>query len=103
MPTRCRSLLDAAMRAAPVVPDLTPPEIAERLRVHADKVRHWIERGELEAVNLATSRCGRPRYRVSAEALERFLERRQVLPRSQATRQKTQLPPGFVRYYRQPG
>jgi excisionase family DNA binding protein len=39
----------------------TPPEIARRLGVGPEKVLAWIRSGELAAVNLATTRHGRPR------------------------------------------
>ena len=61
---------------------LTPPEVAKRLRISASKVRHWIESGELSAMNVATSRTGRPRYRVSVESLAAFEVGRSVLPRT---------------------
>jgi hypothetical protein len=69
--------------------------------VHPDKIRSWIEAGELAAVDLAATRGRRPLYRISAEALKQFLERRQVLPRARPARsQKERLPDDFVRYYR---
>jgi excisionase family DNA binding protein len=59
-------------------PFLTPPEIAKLLRVTPQKVITWIRRGELEAVNVSDR--VRPRYRVSRESLNEFLERRKVRP-----------------------
>ena len=50
----------------------TVADVAARYRVGADKVRKWIEIGELTAVNTAASLCGRPRWVVSAEALAAF-------------------------------
>jgi len=41
---------------------LTPREVAKLLRVNADRVRGWIKSGELRALNVATARCGRPRF-----------------------------------------
>ena len=49
---------------------LTPPQVAERFGVHPDKVRGWIRRGELLALNLGDKR--RPRFRIRPEDLEIF-------------------------------
>jgi hypothetical protein len=79
---------------------LTPPTVAKALAVHPQKVRGFIESGELEAFNLATKRCGRPRYRITLAALNAFLERRKVVPRTVTThRRRDRDAPGFVRYY----
>jgi hypothetical protein len=51
---------------------LTVPEVAERYRVGEDKVRGWILRGELEAINTSSALCGRPRYVITREALAKF-------------------------------
>jgi excisionase family DNA binding protein len=59
---------------------LTPPAIARLLAVHPDKIRAWITRGELAAVDLADRRGGRPRWRVMPDALEAFLAARQATP-----------------------
>jgi hypothetical protein len=40
--------------------------------VSPDKVRAWIRRGELAAINVASARCGRPQLRVTPEALANF-------------------------------
>jgi len=53
-------------KGAPVADALrawsTPPQIAKYLGVRTDKIRHWIARGELQAVNLAETRSGRPSF-----------------------------------------
>ena len=43
----------------------TVADVAARYRVSPDKVRQWVRRGELAAVNVASSLCGRPQLRVS--------------------------------------
>jgi hypothetical protein len=40
----------------------TPNELAKLLRVSPDRVRAMIVAGELEAVNTAPTRCGKPRF-----------------------------------------
>ncbi len=54
----------------------TTPELARRFRVSEDKVRGWIARGELAAINTATALCGKPRWVVTAESLAAFEQRR---------------------------
>jgi transposase len=53
----------------------TVAEVARRYRVSPDKVRAWIKRGELAAINTASRRCGKPRYVVLPDHLAEF-ERR---------------------------
>ena len=55
---------------------LTVPEFATRYRVSRDKVRVWIDRGELRAVNTADARCGKPRWVILPDALAAFEKRR---------------------------
>lgn len=47
---------------------LTPREIAERYRVSEDTIRWHIRKGHLEAIKFGKQ------YRVSKQALEKFLE-----------------------------
>jgi transposase len=58
----------------------TVREVARRYRVGEDKVRTWIARGELAAVNTAAALCGRPRWVVCPEALRQFERRRNSAP-----------------------
>ncbi len=55
---------------------LTVRDVARRLRVGEDKVRGWIARRELAAVNTAATLCGRPRWVISPKALAEFEKRR---------------------------
>jgi excisionase family DNA binding protein len=50
----------------------TVEELAEELGVHPDTVRRWIRKGDLEAIDLG----GSAGYRISKEALDRFLKER---------------------------
>lgn len=61
-----------------VAPGLTVPEIACRYRVSEDRVRGWIRRGELRAINRRDVRCGRPSWVVPPEALANFERGRQA-------------------------
>jgi hypothetical protein len=82
---------------------LTPPQIAAMLGVQVGKVLRWIDRGELVALNLAECLDGkRPRWKVSQQALDDFLDSRTpAKPAPRARRKKSQADndPGYVSYY----
>jgi len=52
--------------------------VARRYRVGPDKVRTWIRRGELRAINTAAVAGARPRFVVPPDALAEFERRKQV-------------------------
>lgn len=57
---------------------LTTTEVADILSVDAGKVRAWLDDGSLIGVNIARNAKGiRPRWRVSREALDQFIDQRQ--------------------------
>lgn len=58
----------------------TVADVAARYRVSPDKVRLWIRRGELSAINTASSLCGRPQLRITVEALAAFEQSRTTVP-----------------------
>lgn len=66
------------------MPDTTPgyttADLAARWRVSPDKVRAWIERGELAAVNTSMTACAKPRFVVTPDALAAFERRRSAGP-----------------------
>lgn len=55
---------------------LTVPALAQSLGVDQDKVLGWIHRGELLAIDVSERRGGRPRWRIPADAWERFQQLR---------------------------
>jgi hypothetical protein len=75
---------------------LTVADLARRYRVSPDKVRAWIRRGELAAVNTASALCGKPRWVVTAEALAAFEKRRGGPPPAPPRRRRR---PAVVDYY----
>jgi hypothetical protein len=54
----------------------TVADAARRWRVSEDKIRTWISRGELRAINTASVLCGKPRWVIPPEALADFERRR---------------------------
>lgn len=52
---------------------LTVQQVAERLQVHPDSVRRWIEAGLLAAYRLPGRRAG---WRIEETAVQEFLEKR---------------------------
>lgn len=67
--------LDGPGQRKPERSFLTPPEIARLLRVSPDKVAAWIRSGRLRATNVGAA--SRPRWRVSREDFDTFLDSRQ--------------------------
>ena len=62
----------------------TVPQFAKALGVNASKVLTWIHAGDLEAVDVsAKPGSGRPRWRISREALERFERSRSSYSKAQ--------------------
>ena len=100
------AVLENQQNAVPVAQD-DPPEahsggyrvadLCHRWKVGADKVHGWIRRGELEAVNVATSLCGRPQYRITPESVRLFEERRSTAPPPKPTRRRRQ--PHLIDYW----
>jgi excisionase family DNA binding protein len=75
----------------------TTADIARRYRVSEDKVRRWITSGELRAINTSSTRCGRPRYVVSVDALAAFEAGRSAAPPPKPKRRRRQ--GALVDYY----
>jgi len=68
----------------------TVADLARRWRIGQAKVRALIQRGELDALNLAATRCGRAQYRITPEAVDQFERRRSVAKpaKTKRTRQR---------------
>lgn len=59
----------------------TPNALATRLGIKSDKVRAWINAGQLLAVNVAENPNGqRPRWRIAESEVDRFLQSRSNMP-----------------------
>lgn len=84
------------------MPDwLTPPQIARHRQLRVGKVLTWIRSGELLAVNCAERQGGRPRWRVSADALAAFDQARSnraAIP-CKSRRSRSRKDPGVTEYF----
>jgi excisionase family DNA binding protein len=76
---------------------LTVPEVARYLRMSRDRVRDLIRRGELRAIDTAPTRCGRPRWIITPEALAEWERRRTAGPQPKPVRRRKRTPD--VDYY----
>lgn len=76
---------------------LTVRDIARRYRVGEDKVRAWINRGELKAINTSAVLCGRPRWVVPVDALAEFEKRRLGGPAPKPVRRRRRA--AMIDYY----
>lgn len=70
---------------------LNPPAIAKRFHVKQQIVGEWIRTGELKAVDVSERRGGRPRWRVSQQALDEFLATRSNRKPAATPRRKRQV------------
>lgn len=85
-------------QADPPAAGLTVADVAARLRVGEDKVRRWIDKGELRAINTSAVLCARPRWVIPPEALAAFERARAGgPPPAKPRRQRRQT--GQVDYY----
>ncbi|MEX2386583.1 MAG: helix-turn-helix domain-containing protein [Phycisphaeraceae bacterium] len=65
----------------------TPPKYAKVLGCNVGKVLEFINTGQLEAFDVSTKPgIGRPRWRITAEAVERFERRRSSFTKQAAQR-----------------
>jgi transposase len=73
--------------------------IAKRFGISADKVRLWIERGELRGVNVATTAGGRPRYVVDVADLAVFEERRAAQGKRATVPRRRKTTAGIIEFF----
>jgi transposase len=69
-------------------PGLTTADIAARYRVGQSKVLTWIKSGQLRAINTAANLSARPRFVVTANALQEFERRRSATPPPKVKRRR---------------
>jgi transposase len=65
-------------------------DLQERFAVGEHTVLGWIRRGELRAINVGRKTDGRPKWRITPEALNEFELLRSATPPAKATRRRKQ-------------
>ena len=94
------ALSDRPKAEQPAAPrGYTPAELARLLRVSPDRVRAWIKSGELPALNVATHRCGRPRFVILPQHLAEFEKRRRAATPVAKPSPRKRRATGIVDYY----
>ncbi len=84
----------------------TVPQLAQALGIDQTKLLGWIHRGELQALNVAESATGRPRWRIPADAWQAFQQARSntaqaPAPRpQQRRRRRRQADSGIIQFYK---
>jgi hypothetical protein len=90
---RLARLVAKELQGMPPRPYFKPHFVAKRLGVQRAKVIGWIRRGELAAVNVADLPYGRESWRISAQALADFLDRRKAVAEPKPTRRRRKVRP----------
>jgi len=78
---------------------VTPPALARHYGVSPDKIVGWINSGELAAINVAAKPNGRPRWRITAEAVIEFEQRRSSKPPITPTRRRRRKDPNVIEFF----
>lgn len=78
---------------------LSPPQVAERFTVDTHKVLGWIKRGELRAINVASTTGSRPRFRVSPSDLAAFEAARSAMPQPKVSRIRRRKDPSIIEFF----
>jgi transposase len=75
-------------------------DLTKRFCVGEHTILGWIKRGELKAINVSRQRGGRPKWRITEEALAAFeLSRMPAPPEPRVRRRKKNHDPNFVKIY----
>lgn len=83
----------------PMPATFTAPQLAERWGVDPHKVVTFIRNGELRAFNIATVATGRPRFRISREAVLAFEEARAIPTPAPRPPRRRRPPPDVIEFY----
>lgn len=79
---------------------LTPPELARRWRVKPERVIGWIRSGELRAFDVSSKPgVGKPRFRISLDAILEFENRRSAAQDRPVTRRRRRQPDNVIQYF----
>jgi hypothetical protein len=74
-------------------------DLCRRWKIGADKIRGFLRRGELVAVNVAANLSGRPQWRITPESVERFEKRRSSAPPAARPTPRRRQQPGLIDFY----
>ncbi len=77
----------------------TVPEIAVSYGVSQHSVLGWIAHGELAAISVARRAGGRPSWRISREAVERFEAARAATPKLSTTKTRRTKSPDVIEFF----
>jgi excisionase family DNA binding protein len=77
----------------------TPAQVAELLAVDQGKILAWLHSGELHGINIAKRAGGRPRWRISSEQLQAFLQSRSTSPPPKPAKRRRQQSGQVTAYY----
>ena len=74
--------------------------VAEALSVDERRVRQWIKSGELPACNCGSTGSGKkPRWRISQNDLDAFLQRRSATPAVKAVRRRRRVDASIIEFF----
>jgi hypothetical protein len=76
----------------------TIADLRRRWRCGAEKIKGFLHRGELIGINIASNLCGRPQYRITAESVRAFEQRRSTAPPPKPPKRRIKKT-NFVDYY----
>ncbi len=96
-PTDGITPLERRRRERPPGGGYTVQDLAERFRVSPEKVRGWIRRGELRAVNTADTARDKPRLVVPDDAVAEFERGRSAAQPKPAPRRRRR--PAVIDFY----
>ena len=74
-------------------------EVSEQFRVSKQTVLGWIAAGELGAINVARTPGGRPRWRITPDAVRAFEMLREAQPPIPAPSKRRKRSAGVVEFY----
>jgi excisionase family DNA binding protein len=75
-------------------------ELCERFHVGEHTVLGWIKRGELRAINVSRKPGGKPKWRITQEALEAFELVRTSAPKQPRRSRRKRTPEGVFEFYK---
>jgi hypothetical protein len=81
----------------PALTGFSVADLCRRWRVGPDKIRVFLRRGELVGVNVATNLSAKPQWRITAESVERFEQRRSSEPAPKPARRRKRI--HLIDYY----